>query len=324
MVSQINLNHAKVPSLTLLENIDKEWNPDIKHVICIQEPFKNYKTGRIKNTSKNYKNFFSNKSKYPRAIIQVSKPFDREVFFHEELSDRDNCVISIEDPKTPGKRIFMASNYLHESENINECQLNNIMKTVNRKKNGFISCSDTNAHSIAWGNDKNNKRGDDLELLMSQHNLDVRNIDLSPTFHRGTNYSTIDLTLTNEHAPKILNWKILKGKSHSDHELIKFEIDLTKRSETEYEKKTKLKRKTNTNLYKNLLNKQVKDIKFPLENTKNNLPKREMKHLINIQAEQITNIMINSWEESSKTKPNVKTRRRKGKWPEKSKASVLN
>ena len=48
-----NLNRAKVPSLTLLENVDKEWNPDIKHVICIQEPFKNYKTGKIKNTSIN-------------------------------------------------------------------------------------------------------------------------------------------------------------------------------------------------------------------------------------------------------------------------------
>jgi len=208
MVTQINLNHAKVSSMTLLEEIDKEWNSDIKHIICIQEPFKNYKTGKIKNTSKSYKNFFSNKSKYPRAIIQVSKPFDKEIFFHEELSDRDNCVISIDDPKMPGKRIFIASNYLHKSENINQCQLNNIVKTTNKKKDGLISCSDTNAHSIVWGNDKNNKRGDDLELLMSQHNLDVRNIDLSPTFHRGTNYSTIDLTITNEHAPKILNWKI--------------------------------------------------------------------------------------------------------------------
>ena len=45
-----------------------------------------------------------------------------------------------------------------------------------------------------------------------------------------------------------------------------------------------------------------------------------MKNLINMQAEQITSIMINSWEESSKIKPNVKTRRRKGKWPEKIKS----
>ena len=223
-----NLNRAKVPSLTLLENIDKDWSPDIKHVICIQEPFKNYKTGKIKNTSKNYKNFFSYKSKYPRAIIQVSKPFDKNVFFHQELSDRENCVISVDDPKTPGKRIFMSSNYLHESVSINECQLNNIAKNANKKKDGLISCSDTNAHSTAWGNDKNNKRGDDLEILISQYNLDIKNTDLSPTQNKGTNHTTIDLTLTNEHAPKILNWKTQKGESHSDHELIKFEIDLTK------------------------------------------------------------------------------------------------
>ena len=109
IITQINLNHAKVPSLTLQENLDKKWSTDLKHIICIQEPYKNYKTGRIKNTSAHYKNFFSNKSKYPRAIIQVSKPFDNEILFHEDLSNRDNCVISINDPKKTGKRLYISS-----------------------------------------------------------------------------------------------------------------------------------------------------------------------------------------------------------------------
>ena len=56
-ITQINLNHAKVPSLTLQENQDRKWNTDLKHIICIQEPYKNYKTGRIKNTSAHYKKF---------------------------------------------------------------------------------------------------------------------------------------------------------------------------------------------------------------------------------------------------------------------------
>ena len=42
-----------------------------------------------------------------------------------------------------------------------------------------------------------------------------------------------------------------------------------------------------------------------------------MKKLINKQAELITNIMINAWEKSSKIKPSVQTKRKKGKWPEK-------
>ena len=69
--------------------------------------------------------------------------------------------------------------------------------------------------------------------------------------------------------------------------------------------------------YKNILKEQMKDIKFPLVNIKNNLQKKEMKTLIDRQAQQITKLMIDSWKESSKIKPSVKTRRKKGKWPEK-------
>ena len=37
IITQVNLNHAKVPSLTLQENLDQKWNTDLKHIICIQE-----------------------------------------------------------------------------------------------------------------------------------------------------------------------------------------------------------------------------------------------------------------------------------------------
>ena len=40
---------------------------------------------------------------------------------------------------------------MHEKDNINESQLNNIAKRA--KKDGLIVCSDTNAHSTTWGND---------------------------------------------------------------------------------------------------------------------------------------------------------------------------
>jgi len=68
----------------------------------------------------------------------------------------------------------------------------------------------------------------------------------------------------------------------------------------------------------------MKNINFPLVNTKNNLTKKEMKKLIDRQAQQITKLMIDSWKESSKLKPSVKTRKRKGKWLEKLKTLVLN
>lgn len=102
-VAQINLNHAKVPSSTPMKNLNNEWTPETKHIVLIQEPYKNYKTGRIKNVSKYYKTYVSQKTKFPRAIIQISKPYNMNTMFHEELSDRDNCKISIDDPNNPKK-----------------------------------------------------------------------------------------------------------------------------------------------------------------------------------------------------------------------------
>ena len=55
---------------------------------------------------------------------------------------------------------------MHESDNIDESQLNNIVKATRKKKDGLIVCSDTNAHSTTWGNDANSKRGNDLKNLI--------------------------------------------------------------------------------------------------------------------------------------------------------------
>ena len=316
-ITQINLNHAKVSSLTLQEQLDMNWSTDIKHIICIQEPYKNYKTGRIKNTSIHYKNYFSNKSKYPRAIIQVSKPYDKEIFFHEDLSDRDNCVISINGPKKPGKRSYISSIYMHETDSIEESQLNNITKAAYRKKDGLIVCSDTNAHSTTWGNDTNNKRGNDLENLIGKYDLQVANTDLSPTYHKGNNSSTIDLTLINEHAPKIINWKILKGESHSDHEKIQFEINQQNSYDND---KPRISRKCNTNHFKNTLRKNIRKTKFPLEERNEKISLKDMKLKIDKQASIITSLILDAWENTPNKKPSIKTKKYRGKWPEKIKS----
>ena len=101
---------------------------------------------------------------------------------------------------------------MHEKDNIEECQLNSIAKTANKKKDGLIVCSDTNAHSTTWGNDTNNKRSNDLENLIGKYDLQTANTDLSPTYHKGSNCSTIDLTIINEHAPKIKKLEYFKRR----------------------------------------------------------------------------------------------------------------
>ena len=96
-----------------------------------------------KNTKNNrtYKTYASQKTKFPRAIIQISKPYNLDTMFHEELSDRDNCTISVDDPNNPKKRLFISSNYLPEAEDINNSLFNMTNEKQDKNKNGLISCT---------------------------------------------------------------------------------------------------------------------------------------------------------------------------------------
>ncbi len=314
-VTQINLNHAKLSSLNLLQNLDNPMKEETKHVICIQEPFKDYNTGKIKNQSKNYKTFHSNKHKHPRAIIQVSKSYEKEVLYHEEKSDRDNCTISIEDPDIPGKRIMITSNYLPGSEQIEDSQINKTIKDTNKVKDGIVICTDSNAHSTAWGNEDTNKRGEDMEMMMATHDLTVNNTDLSPTYYKGDKSSTIDLTITNEHAPRIHNWQILKGQSLSDHEMIQFEINLGKKQKDATEKKMP-SRKCNKGHFKAKLAEQIKNTTFPLENTDlTKEPSKEIKKKIDRQADIINKLILTAWTQTPHKKPTFSIKNTKKRWP---------
>ena len=315
-ISQINLNHAKVSSSTLMKNLNNEWTPEIKHIVLIQEPYKNYKTGRIKNASKHYKTYASQKTKFPRAIIQISKPYNTSTMFHEEFSDRDNCTISITDPNNPKKRVYISSNYLPETEDIEESLLNTINEKQDKNKNGLISCADTNAHSTVWGNNKNNKRGDKMELAISKYNLKIENTDLSSTYHKGENHTTIDLTLTNNYAPKIQNWILQKGKSHSDHELIEFEI---KTKEDLSKKKPRYNNRTihYKDIFKQNLEKEIKKMGQPLDNISQKMKKSSITQKIDQQAESITNAILKALKDTPNQKIKIKSNKRKKDWPKK-------
>ena len=193
------------------------------HIACLQEPY--YKGDVPGNIPQTYQTYYSNKEPKPRATIQVSKPFCEGVMFHENFSNRDTCTISIKDPNDPNKRTFISSVYMHDSEDIDKHFVNEVLKMTAIKKMGLIICADTNAHSTIWGNNENNQRGDKLENLIIDHNLEIVNTVFTPTWSRGDYSSTIDLTMINIFAPKIKSWEILTGTSESDHEIIQFVID---------------------------------------------------------------------------------------------------
>ena len=225
-VTHINTQHSHTASLTLAANLEKFYDPKIPHIVKIMEPLCN-KKGTLTDIPKNYKCYIkTNSKKTPRAAILVSENIEQKVMFHDSLTDRDNCTISIKDSKVPDKRHYINANYLPYEEKVGDNLLLKIMKHANNTKSGLITGSDTNCQSTLWGNSNTNNRGRELEDLLNDENINIENTTHEHTWSARGHMSTIDLTLTNGLAPNITNWQILQNVSESDHSYINYEIEL--------------------------------------------------------------------------------------------------
>ncbi|KAL4125988.1 hypothetical protein QTP88_010220 [Uroleucon formosanum] len=86
---------------------------------------------------------------------------------------------------------------------------------------------DLNARSAVWGDWVNNKRGEELELLIESLGLVITNSGLTPTFLRGAG-SIVDVTLSCDSlAARITDWRVLESVfNNSDHHYIRFSLTL--------------------------------------------------------------------------------------------------
>ena len=124
----------------------------------------------------------------------------------------------------------------------------------------------------------------------------------SPTWSRGVNSSTIDLTLINSFAPKIKSWDILSGTSESDHEIIQFIIDSNLANNNKLPSKTR--KKCNYELFSTL-------IKTKLE--KQPCRKPRLTKDIDFATDHLTNCLLTAYEEASTT-VDIQMKRRYNKW----------
>ncbi|XP_024894184.1 uncharacterized protein LOC112468979 [Temnothorax curvispinosus] len=122
-----------------------------------------------------------------------------------------SCYIS------PNVDLPAFSDFLEELSTICSCVAHN---------NRLVICGDFNAHSVSWGSNTSNVRGDALEELASQLDWRLANRGDHPTFssHQGT--SIVDLTWTSPDLfNRVRNWSVREDlKSMSDHLYISFEV----------------------------------------------------------------------------------------------------
>ncbi|CAK1546358.1 unnamed protein product [Leptosia nina] len=118
----------------------------------------------------------------------------------------------------------------HGAFDIN-CPIRSRWEKIARQNKRTIIGGDANAKSVWWGSDKTNQRGELLEELLEESNMNILNEGNTPTFEtiRGnTLYSSIvDITAcTPEMMNLISNWEVNKGIVNSDHNAITFKIKL--------------------------------------------------------------------------------------------------
>ena len=91
------------------------------------------------------------------------------------------------------KTITICSLYLPPSENLNIVLLSRL---IDQLPAPFVICGDFNGHSITWGCDKNNSRGDRIDDFITENNICLLNNGSYTYLHPATGtFTAIDLSL---------------------------------------------------------------------------------------------------------------------------------
>ena len=143
------------------------------------------------------------------------------------LAHRDAAVATIE---VEGGSYLLVSLYMDIQERIDQDFMNNILAYANERNMSLVIGADSNCHTTLTGPTAN-KRGLDLEELLIEQGLMVKNIGTVPTFEtfRGDNHiqTCIDITLSRAMDGKIKNWRVDQEYNGSDHNTILFTLDIS-------------------------------------------------------------------------------------------------
>ncbi|KAL4108264.1 hypothetical protein QTP88_018495 [Uroleucon formosanum] len=104
------------------------------------------------------------------------------------------------------------------------CRLEDSIRTVQQGTPVLVT-GDLNARSAAWGDWVDNRRGEELGLLIESLGLVIANTGSTPTFTRGAG-SIVDVTLSCDSlAASITDWRVLESLfNNSDHHYIRFSL----------------------------------------------------------------------------------------------------
>ena len=125
--------------------------------------------------------------------------------------------------KLDGKNTLIISLYLDIKFTATPDFFLNALKYAQHRGYSVLIGCDTNSHSTLWGKETN-KRGEDLEDIITEFGLDIHNRGLTPTYECQLGSSIIDVTLSMNLKLTIDNWKVDKTYNNSDHHSITYTL----------------------------------------------------------------------------------------------------
>lgn len=206
-IMQINMNHSSGAQELALHQIS-ELNVDIG---CFSEPW------RVPEQNSNW--FYSTGR--------------RSAIFCNSSNVRKKCsgVASSEDwVAVEMGDIIIISCYLSPNEGIK--RYNAILKEIGNfianRGNKILVCGDFNAKSVAWGCNKDDRRGILLEQWASESDLAICNKGDTPTCVRPQGSSVVDLTFASTWvAARVKNWRVnSEMETLSDHLSVTFSLEV--------------------------------------------------------------------------------------------------
>ena len=113
------------------------------------------------------------------------------------------------------KTITICSLYLPPSENLNIVLLTRLIAQL---PTPFVICGDFNGHSVTWGCDKNNSRGDRIDDFITDNNVSLLNDGSYTYLHPATGtFTAIDLSLCSPDILMEIDFMVESDSYGSDH-----------------------------------------------------------------------------------------------------------
>ena len=112
----------------------------------------------------------------------------------ERFTDEDICVIAF---KMDSRTVYCAAVYLDIYLTVRLQKFVQLLEFCDSKRIPLIVGADSNAHSVLWGCEETNKRGEELKELILRFYLNVANRGGEYTFSTSRANSIIEITLVN-------------------------------------------------------------------------------------------------------------------------------